>query len=183
MRALLAREGLEIAATSPELAPAAPAGAFSAAVLVCDAAAVEAETGRLRELLPRTPLVVVCRADDPRTVRTALGAGADGYVCEPDLEEALGAGIRAVAAGLACMPRSSREALGRPAFSHREKQVLQLVARGLTNAEIAARLFLAESTVKTHLSSSFRKLGVRTRRAAAAIVLDPERRRDFLLVD
>jgi DNA-binding CsgD family transcriptional regulator len=59
-------------------------------------------------------------------------------------------------------------------FSLREKQVLQLVADGLTNAEIACRLFLSESTVKSHLSSSFRKLGVSSRSEAAAVVLDAD---------
>ena len=62
----------------------------------------------------------------------------------------------------------------RPVFSFREKQVLELVARGFTNGEIAMQLFLAESTVKSHLSSSFRKLGINSRKEAAAIVLDPE---------
>jgi predicted transcriptional regulator len=48
------------------------------------------------------------------------------------------------------------------------------VAAGLTNGEIADSLFLSESTVKSHLSSAFAKLGVRSRKEAAALVLDPE---------
>src|SRR3954447_4277092 len=58
------------------------------------------------------------------------------------------------------------------ALLHREKQVLALVAMGYTNGEVAAKLCLAESTVKTHLSSCFDKLGVRSRREAAALVAD-----------
>ena len=60
-------------------------------------------------------------------------------------------------------------------LSAREKQILGLVVMGLMNSEIAARLFLAESTVKSHLSSAFRKLGVRSRTEASELILDPER--------
>jgi DNA-binding CsgD family transcriptional regulator len=60
------------------------------------------------------------------------------------------------------------------ALSYREKQILGLVVLGLTNRQIADRLFVAESTVKTHLSSSLRKLDARSRAEAAALVLDPD---------
>jgi DNA-binding NarL/FixJ family response regulator len=49
-----------------------------------------------------------------------------------------------------------------------------MVVRGLTNRQIAHELFLAESTVKTHLSSAFSKLNTRSRAEAAAIILDPD---------
>jgi DNA-binding CsgD family transcriptional regulator len=64
--------------------------------------------------------------------------------------------------------------VARPTFSHREKQVLALLATGISNKEIAARLWLAESTIKAHISSAFSKLGVRCRKDAIAVVLDPE---------
>jgi DNA-binding NarL/FixJ family response regulator len=63
------------------------------------------------------------------------------------------------------------------ALTTREKQILALVVTGLTNAQIAGTLFLAESTVKSHLSSAFSKLGVSSRYEAASVVLDPERGR------
>jgi DNA-binding NarL/FixJ family response regulator len=59
-------------------------------------------------------------------------------------------------------------------FSHRERQVLALLVRGLGNRQIASHLFLAESTVKSHLSSAFQKLGVRSRKEAAALLMDPD---------
>jgi DNA-binding NarL/FixJ family response regulator len=59
-------------------------------------------------------------------------------------------------------------------LSHREREILELVATGLTNRQIADRLFVAESTVKSHLSSSLHKLDVRSRAEAAALLLDPE---------
>jgi DNA-binding NarL/FixJ family response regulator len=66
-------------------------------------------------------------------------------------------------------------------FSYREKQVLELVLAGLTNGEIAGRLYLSESTVKSHLASSFRKLGVSSRVEAARRVLDPDSGLDLSL--
>jgi DNA-binding CsgD family transcriptional regulator len=72
-------------------------------------------------------------------------------------------------------PSEQRRALRARALTTREKQVLMLVAAGRTNFQIAAELFLAESTVKSHLSSAFGKLGVSSRSEAAALILDPER--------
>ena len=66
-----------------------------------------------------------------------------------------------------------RQIAPRP-LSYREKQILGLVVLGFTNREIADKLFLAESTVKTHLSSSFAKLDAHSRSEAAARILDPE---------
>jgi DNA-binding NarL/FixJ family response regulator len=60
-------------------------------------------------------------------------------------------------------------------LTSREKQILTLVVAGLTNSQIASELFLAESTVKSHLSSAFAKLGVSSRSEAVAVILDPER--------
>ena len=57
----------------------------------------------------------------------------------------------------------------------REKQILTLMVTGQTNSQIASELFLAESTVKSHLSSAFGKLGVSSRSEAAAVILDPDR--------
>jgi DNA-binding NarL/FixJ family response regulator len=66
-----------------------------------------------------------------------------------------------------------RARLESESLSIREKQVLSMLVMGFTNAEIAAKLFLAESTVKSHLSSAYTKLGVRSRKDAATMILDP----------
>ena len=77
-------------------------------------------------------------------------------------------------AGQLAVPVSlGRQIAPRP-LSHREKQILSLVIRGCTNREIAHKLFLAESTVKTHLSSSFRKLDAGARSEAVERIMDPE---------
>jgi DNA-binding NarL/FixJ family response regulator len=118
---------------------------------------------------------IVAVARDPWRVlaRPALNAGADAFVPEHTATSALGAAVRAVAAGFVCVPRDARRLVAKPTFSHREKEVLALLAAGMTNRQIAGRLYLSESTVKTHVASACAKLGVRSRNDAAAVVLDP----------
>jgi DNA-binding NarL/FixJ family response regulator len=127
----------------------------------------------LRALRPAVAIVIVS-SGGTAAVRKALRAGVDGFVADPEAERALRGTIAAVLAGQISVPRAIRERISWTTFSLREKQVLQLVAAGLTNAEIADRLFLSESTIKSHLSSSFRKLRVSSRAEAAAAVLDPD---------
>jgi DNA-binding NarL/FixJ family response regulator len=105
--------------------------------------------------------------------RRALRAGAHSLVLEEELEEALVPAVRAVAAGFSVVPAVMRDGVDFLSFSHREREVLCLAIEGHTNGAIAGRLFLAESTVKSHLSSAYRKLGAAGRKDAAAMVLDP----------
>jgi DNA-binding NarL/FixJ family response regulator len=122
---------------------------------------------------PGVPIVVIA----PRSgngVHKSLEAGAAGFVLDTEIETALAATIQAVCTGQIVVPHLFRHTAVRPALSHREKETLALLANGLTNRQIAARLYLAESTVKTHLSSIFGKLGVTSRSEAAALVLDPD---------
>jgi DNA-binding NarL/FixJ family response regulator len=178
MRSALVRAGVEqrVQALRPGEAGAA-AGADTVVALACDVSsrARMAVLRRLRKAARAAGIVVVTPPTDSTGVRRALDAGADGLVFEPELEDALAASMLAVAAGQTAVPRHVRGALHTPAFSHRERQVLAHLVAGRTNAEIAAALFLSESTVKSHLSSAFAKLGVRSRKEAAALVLDPER--------
>jgi DNA-binding NarL/FixJ family response regulator len=145
-------------------------------VLGCDVSmpSCMAELRRLRKFGRAARLVVISPATDANGVRRALDAGADGVVFESELAHTLVPSLMAVAAGQVAVPRRLWAGLQKPAFSHREREVLAHVAAGLTNCEIAEALFLSESTVKSHLSSAFAKLGVRSRKEAAALVLDPE---------
>jgi DNA-binding NarL/FixJ family response regulator len=112
--------------------------------------------------------------DDPRPVdvRRALEEGAAGVVAKGELGTALGPALAAVRAGLTVVPRDHAKQVVRPALSHRERQVLALMTEGRTNAEIARALILAESTVKCHVSTAYAKLGVASRREAAALVTE-----------
>jgi len=123
----------------------------------------------------QTPIVIVCADIERWAVRSALAAGAAGVVLLDDIDTALCPCLQAVQAGQACVPRDHWRQIQPPALSSREKQILGLVVMGYMNSQIAAQLFLAESTVKSHLSSAFGKLGVRSRNEAVGLILDPER--------
>jgi DNA-binding NarL/FixJ family response regulator len=129
---------------------------------------------RLRREVPGPAIVAVSPTATATGVRRALDAGADAIVFEPLLESTLAVTISAVGSGQSVVPRAMRASVERPAFSHRERQVLTYVSQGLTNAQIAEELFLSESTIKSHLSSAFAKFGVRSRREAAALFLELE---------
>jgi DNA-binding NarL/FixJ family response regulator len=132
---------------------------------------------RLRDWLSQgkgRPVVLVSPRCDPLGARRAIRAGADSLVLEQELEGALVPAVRAVAAGLTALPSNLQNGVNELAFSYRERQVLRLAIDGHTNREIAGALFLAESTVKTHLSSAYGKLGAGGRKDAAAMVLDPD---------
>jgi DNA-binding NarL/FixJ family response regulator len=120
--------------------------------------------------LAGTMRIVVLPAPEAVDLGGLLAAGAQGIVQEQDLERTLGPVVRAVATGHICVPAEMRHAIEPPALSHRERQVLALAVAGLTNAQIAERVYLSESTVKTHLTSAFRQLGVHSRREAASLV-------------
>jgi DNA-binding NarL/FixJ family response regulator len=120
------------------------------------------------------PTVIVSPEAHGPALRRALSAGASGLVLDTEIDAALVASVRAVAANQTCVPRALKITVDKPTLSHREREVLKLAVSGLTNGEIAASLCLAESTVKSHLSAAFHRLGVRSRREAATLVLDPE---------
>ena len=137
---------------------------------------------RLRRALPDVHVVVVMPEDSRRGVRRALEAGADGVVFETDLETALSLTVRAALAGQTAVPSARRHEVDRPTLSSREKQVLSMVVTGKSNKAIAGELYLAESTVKCHLSSAFSKLGVRSRNEAADLVLQSGSELGFAMV-
>lgn len=145
----------------------------AAVVLACDVAASAAleAVERAREVGP--PVVVVPAASGA-ALAALLRAGAHGVVLAHTIETSLVPTVGAVIAGQVVVPPAGRSHLEAPTLSPREKQVLGLVVLGFTNTAIAAQLHLSEATVKSHLGASFRKLGVRSRSEAAAVILDPQ---------
>lgn len=131
--------------------------------------------GLLRTRFADTPVVLLCAPMQRWEVRASLQAGASAVIPRDQLASALCACVAATLAGQVCVPRASWRQIDPPALSTREKQILGLVVMGYMNSQIAERLYLAQSTVKSHLSSAFGKLGVRSRNEAVELILNPER--------
>ncbi len=129
---------------------------------------------QVKARFPELLIVAVCESADGRAVRHALDSGTDGLVFADELEATLRPTVAAALAGQIAVPRDLRSFIRKPSLSAKERSVLGLLVMGLTNSEISARLFLAESTVKSHLSSAYTKMGVRSRSEAVSLLLDPK---------
>ncbi|SER72456.1 response regulator [Lentzea albida] len=123
-------------------------------------------------------VVVVTTYDTDADTLPAIEAGATGYLLKDAPPEELAAAVRTAAAGRSALaPAVADRLLTRmrapgTALTRRETEVLALVAAGLSNRAIAARLHLTEGTVKSHLARSYTKLGVDSRTAAVATATD-----------
>jgi DNA-binding NarL/FixJ family response regulator len=139
--------------------------------------------------VPEPPKVIILTTFDlDEYVLAGLRAGASGFLLKDTLAADLLSAVRVVASGEAvAAPSVTRRLIAHflgstvpsrvpddrlGALTAREREVLTLVARGLSNVEIAAALFLSESTVKTHLGRVFTKLGLRDR--VQAVILGYE---------
>ena len=107
--------------------------------------------------------------------RALIAQGADAVLLDEDVPGLVVPAMRAAVAGLLVLSAPLGAAVERPPLTPREKQILALVVMGYTNREIADQLVVAESTVKSHLFSAFRRLGVRSRSEAVALITDPAR--------
>jgi len=130
---------------------------------------------RLHETYPETNVVLVAASFARASLAAALENGLAAFVPETEIDDCLLLAVEAARRGQVLLPRQFGKVVAQPALSTREKQILGLVVMGLSNAEIAKTLFVTESTVKSHLSSAFARLGVRSRNQATALILDPER--------
>ena len=137
-----------------------------------------------REILrrcPRTKVLVLTSFSDEALIESALSAGAIGYLLKSISGDQLAAAIRGRSVGKPTLAPEAAEALmhlvvAAPAslgkdLTARECQVLTLLADGLTNTEIAERLVVSPSTVKSHVSSIITKLGASSRTEAATIAV------------
>ncbi|HZU20923.1 MAG TPA: response regulator transcription factor [Gaiellaceae bacterium] len=134
-----------------------------------------------------TRVLILTTFDLDEYVYEALRAGASGFLLKDVTAPQLVEGVRVVAAGESMLaPTVTRRLLERFAstlpvsaasprlqsLTDREREILTLLAHGLSNAELGSRLYLSEPTIKTHLSSIFRKLGVRDRVQAVIAAYD-----------
>jgi DNA-binding NarL/FixJ family response regulator len=142
-------------------------------------------TRRLQEVAPETRVLVLTMIEADETVVAAIRAGARGYLLKGAGQEEIERAVRSVADGqvvygtgvaervMAFFAARSGAPVGPfPQLSDREREVLEFVAEGRANAEIARRLFLSEKTVRNHVSSIFTKLGVTDRAQAVAKARD-----------
>ena len=139
-------------------------------------------TRRIVDAAPHVAVLVLTMSDDDDSVFAAVQAGARGYVLKGAQRAELVRSIRAVAAGDAIFgpavarrlmayftrPRPSGAETAFPELTEREREILELIAQGRSNADITAHLVLSPKTVRNHVSNIFAKLQVRDR--AEAIV-------------
>lgn len=127
---------------------------------------------------PGTPgprVLVLTMFDTDADITRAIEAGATGYLLKAERPEELFAAIRNAASGRTVLSAPVADRVlahlrsPRPALSERERDILQQLASGLGNREIARALFISEATVKTHLGRIYGKLGVETRAGAVAV--------------
>jgi DNA-binding NarL/FixJ family response regulator len=134
---------------------------------------------RVLAAVPDLKVVVLTTFDEDEYVEAALRAGVSGFLLKVAPPERLVEAVRTVAAGgglldpavtvrvietfASAPPLRTRRAERLDALTGRERDVLRLIGRGLSNAEIAAELYLGETTVKTHVSNVLSKLGLRDR--------------------
>lgn len=149
-------------------------------VVLCDLRLGEgmdgvAITRALRGGAARPPAVVILTTyDHDADIVRAVEAGAAGYLLKDAAPEAIVAAVVGAAAGETVLsPTMTRRVVStmrtrQAALSEREREVLTLVAQGLSNKAIAKHLFVSEATVKSHLNHAFVKLGVDSRTAAVA---------------
>lgn len=141
-----------------------------------------AATRTITEQSPGTDVLILTSFSDGPRLLAAIDAGAVGYLLKDAEPEDLVAGIRAAARGESPIdPKAARhlltsratgrwaeeQAAPRTVLSVREREVLDLVAAGLANKQIARRLGITERTVKGHLTSAFQRIGVADRTQAA----------------
>jgi DNA-binding NarL/FixJ family response regulator len=193
MRALLEDEGFEVTDASGGAEGARRARGFQPDVVVMDMNMPEMTgvqaTPLVLEAAPHAAVLMLTIATDDERVLAAVRAGASGYLLKDAPLEEIAAGVKAAAAGHSAIaprvagallhsvrasvpvPQAIPEPSELPDLSSRELDVLELLAEGYDNTDIAARLYLSPSTVKNHASKLFDKLGVDNRVQAATFAL------------
>ena len=157
----------------------APPPREPSAIVVCcpeDAEGVAAEVKEALRGAPGATVVAFGSSPDPELARAAVRAGARGFLHAGMPPQQIARAVSVALSGEVVLPRALLRALverERPAdlsvLSARQREVLGLVAEGLSTSQIARRLYLSESTVKQHLRKTYRLLGVNNRLEAARV--------------
>ncbi|MCL6668034.1 MULTISPECIES: response regulator [Streptomyces] len=145
----------------------------------------------LRSRMPELSCLMLTSFDDEEALLDSIMAGASGYVLKQIQGSDLVSAVRTVASGQSLLdPSATTRLMARlrhdqrqeeepdalPGLTDREREILALIGEGLTNRQIGQRLFLAEKTVKNHISRLLAKLGVERRIQAAVIATQAQDR-------
>ncbi|MCX4742236.1 MULTISPECIES: response regulator [Streptomyces] len=145
----------------------------------------------LRSQMPELACLMLTSFDDEEALLDSIMAGASGYVLKQIQGSDLVSAVRTVAAGQSLLdPSATARLMARlrqsqepepepdalPGLTEREREILALIGEGLTNRQIGQRLYLAEKTVKNHISRLLAKLGVERRIQAAVIATQAQDR-------
>ncbi len=132
----------------------------------------------LTRRLPSIPVVVLSSADDPIVIQESIASGASGFIPKSSTQDSMIAALQLILAGGTYLPMhvldqegiEGPEAIIKPVISGRQLDVLLKAVKGKPNKIICAELKIAEGTVKAHLSSAYKILGVRNRTEAVFAV-------------
>jgi DNA-binding NarL/FixJ family response regulator len=152
------------------------------AIILCSASAegVSERVRRAKEAYPDTPILVFGSGVDMSLARVALQAGSRGFIHSFMSPKQIIRAVEFAAKGEIVAPRqlvehlieyitASEEVVNLNVLSFRQRQILEMVDEGMSNAEIGKRLYLSESTIKQHLRSAYKVLGVSNRTQASAL--------------
>ena len=178
-KALKATARLHKGEEDPVGGPAGDPDGEAPSAVICYASSEEGlalEVESARALAPHSVVLVFALSPNLRLARGALAAGASGLLHAGMRPEQILRAVRLVLQGETVLPRGlllewldeQRPPDLRVLLSARQREILELVAEGFTNAEIAERLYLSESTIKQHLRAAYKALGVRNRHEATA---------------
>ena len=134
-----------------------------------------AATAELRNKLPTTRCLILTSFGTAEELKSSLHAGAAGILLKSTANSKLVTTIRKIAAGKTVLADDVEQLLAEeqpiPDLSPRQREILESITQGLSNAQIALQLDISAESVKTHMSKLFAKLGAATRAEAAAIAL------------
>ena len=133
---------------------------------------------RMLDITPSPRVIIVTMHDDPRLVRELIGLGASAYLVKSATIEELHTAVHNAASSppgdVILPPKTLKDPTEADGLSRRELEVLLMVARGMSNQQIAVSLYLSEATVKRHLANIYPKLGVSSRGEAVRLALSNE---------